>query len=84
MTNALSVPRALLDTLSHLIVRKKEKETRIITVEELVEILKGPNVIVAPPLMYQLEQMPPKLRAFFEQGGDSESPEEGIQSQKPR
>jgi hypothetical protein len=68
-------PRGLLKSLSRFAARKKERETRIITVDELVEMLKGPNVIAVPPLMYQLEQMPPKLRAFFEQGSGSGSPE---------
>jgi len=47
--------------------RRKEKETRILSVEEAVEMLKGPNVIVAPPLLHQLEQMPPELRRFYGQ-----------------
>ena len=62
----LSVRRALLDMLSLLTMRKK-RETRIITFEELVEILKGPDLIVVPSLMYQLKQTPPELREFLEQ-----------------
>gem|GEM_PF-2581067 len=76
VAKVLRVPRSLQEALSRLAARKRESETRIITVDELVEILKGPNVIAVPPLMYQLEQMPPKLRAFFEQGSSSGSPVE--------
>jgi hypothetical protein len=68
------VSSGLLEALRRLAARKRESETRIITVDELVEMLKGPNVIAVPPLMHQLEQMPPKLRAFFEQGSSSGSP----------
>ncbi|MCC5998159.1 MAG: hypothetical protein LM573_03695 [Thermofilum sp.] len=67
--------RGLLGALSRLAARRREGETKIITVGELVEMLRGPNVIAAPPLMYQLEQMPPELRAFFRAGGGSGSPE---------
>ena len=66
MVSMLSVRRALLDMLSLLTMRKK-RETRIITFEELVEILKGPDLIVVPSLMYQLKQTPPELREFLEQ-----------------
>ena len=68
-------PKAFLEALIQLKPRKKEKETRILTVEETVEMLKGPNVIVVPPLLHQLEQMPPELRQFYGQEGGSKAPE---------
>jgi len=75
MTKILTDPKALLDALIQLKPRKKEKETIILTVEETVEILKGPNVIVVPPLLHQLEQMPPELRQFYGREGGLKSSE---------
>jgi len=68
-------PRAFMEALIQRKPRRKRKETRTLTVEEAAEMLKEPNVIVVPPLLHQLEQMPPELRQFFEQEGGSKSPE---------
>jgi len=73
MAKILTDPKAFLEALIQLKPRRK-KETRILPVEETVKILKGPNVIVVPPLLHQLEQMPPELRQFYGYEGGSKSP----------
>jgi hypothetical protein len=52
-------------------IKEKKKGTRIISVDELAKMLKGPNVLWVPPLLYQLEKMPPEIRAFYEPKKDN-------------